>query len=307
MPKVPGSCVLTLSFRQILFAPLTGLEIVGRPRVEGRSIVVEIRLSTNLHDLTIEQVNNLQSSLDITELYSVVHAPVSIQVIAKMKKTHTDLLHTIEMDMAMEGFTPHALIPLENHKSEYEKKDGSWFNNFDNYKAATNAALDAKLKVCIEVLQSDAASEKEREKAVDMLVNSNDGAALAKGIAILLTNPRLLEKYKTKLDGISESASLARLDLEGLGLKCELPRAVIQIMATAEYFNLSGNTFINVENGTALYDMVYRMNNWNKRTVIQWSSENGGGQFAAIPEEMFVFKSLVELDLSSNDIAGSKN
>ena len=306
MPSVLGACILTLSFRQILFAPLTGLEIVGRPRVEGRSIVVEIRLNTNLHDLTIEQVNNLQSSLDITELYSV-HAPVSIQVIAKMKKTHTDLLHTIEMDMTMDGFTPRALIPLENHKSEYEKKDGSWFNNSDNYKAATNAALDAKLNVCGEVLQSDAALEKEREKAVDMLFNPNDGAALAKGIAVLLTHPRLLEKYETKLDSISGSASLARLDLEGLGLKCELPRAVIQIMATAEYFNLSGNTFINVENGTALYDMVYRMNNWNKRTVIQWSSQNGGGKFAAIPEEIFVFKSLVELDMSHNDIAGSKN
>ena len=41
---------------QILFAPLTGLEVVGQPRVEGKSIVVEIRLNTNLHDLTIEQV-----------------------------------------------------------------------------------------------------------------------------------------------------------------------------------------------------------------------------------------------------------
>jgi hypothetical protein len=41
---------------QILFAPLTGLEVVGQPHVEGSSIVVELRLNTNLHDLTIEQV-----------------------------------------------------------------------------------------------------------------------------------------------------------------------------------------------------------------------------------------------------------
>jgi hypothetical protein len=51
--------VLVLNIRQILFAPLTGLEVVGQPRVEGRSIVVEIRLNTNLHDLTIEQVRCL--------------------------------------------------------------------------------------------------------------------------------------------------------------------------------------------------------------------------------------------------------
>lgn len=39
-----------------MFAPLTGLEVTGTPRVDERSLVVELRLNTNLHDLTIEQV-----------------------------------------------------------------------------------------------------------------------------------------------------------------------------------------------------------------------------------------------------------
>ena len=42
--------------QEILFAPLTGLEIASVPRVEDGVIVVELRLSCNLHDLTIEQV-----------------------------------------------------------------------------------------------------------------------------------------------------------------------------------------------------------------------------------------------------------
>ena len=50
---------------EVLFAPLTGLEVVGQPRVEGGTIVVGLRLNCNLRDLTIEQVT------------------------AKMKKTHT--------------------------------------------------------------------------------------------------------------------------------------------------------------------------------------------------------------------------
>jgi hypothetical protein len=42
---------------EILFAPLTGLEVVGVPRVEQSSvIVVELRLNCNLHDLTLEQI-----------------------------------------------------------------------------------------------------------------------------------------------------------------------------------------------------------------------------------------------------------
>ena len=35
---------------------LTGLEVVARPVVEEGVIVVELRLSCNLHDLTIEEV-----------------------------------------------------------------------------------------------------------------------------------------------------------------------------------------------------------------------------------------------------------
>ena len=42
--------------KEILFSPLTGLEVASVPRVEDGIIVVELRLSCNLHDLTIEQV-----------------------------------------------------------------------------------------------------------------------------------------------------------------------------------------------------------------------------------------------------------
>eukprot|EP00966_Prymnesium_polylepis_P271693 6277259-Prymnesium_polylepis.2 len=41
---------------EILFAPLTGLEVVSKPWIDGRTIVVDLRLSTNTKDLTIEEV-----------------------------------------------------------------------------------------------------------------------------------------------------------------------------------------------------------------------------------------------------------
>ena len=80
------------------------------------------------------------------------------------------------------------------------------------------------------------------------------------------------------------------------------------MMATAEYFNLSGNSFTNVQEGTALYDMVHRMTNWGKRKVIEWSRDNGGGSFTTIPDEMFVFKNLVQLNLAHNGkLTGEQN
>eukprot|EP00854_Cymbomonas_tetramitiformis_P004334 gene4334-5333_t len=42
--------------KEIVFAPLTGMEVVGAPRIKGRVIVVELRLSCNLSSQTIEQI-----------------------------------------------------------------------------------------------------------------------------------------------------------------------------------------------------------------------------------------------------------
>eukprot|EP00966_Prymnesium_polylepis_P250740 5798002-Prymnesium_polylepis.1 len=42
--------------REILFAPLTGLEVSAVPRDEDGVLVVELRLSCNLHDQTLEQI-----------------------------------------------------------------------------------------------------------------------------------------------------------------------------------------------------------------------------------------------------------
>ena len=113
---------------EILFAPLTGLQVVGNPAVEAHTIIIDIRLSCNLHDLTIEQV------------------------IAKMKKTHLDLVHTIKMDMLLLGFSESALRPLAEHSKKYNNQAGQRFNSADNYKLATNDALDAKLEVCSQLL-----------------------------------------------------------------------------------------------------------------------------------------------------------
>jgi hypothetical protein len=47
---------------ECLFAPLTGIEVL-RTRVEGRTLVIEARLSVNLNALTIEQVISKRKKL----------------------------------------------------------------------------------------------------------------------------------------------------------------------------------------------------------------------------------------------------
>jgi hypothetical protein len=126
---------------------------------------------------------------------SASHFP---QVVAKMKKTHTDLIHTIEMEMIRAGFSHHSLQPLRDHKAEYEEgaeKGGEWFNNSDNYKFATNAVIEAKLEACCGVLKASDVMDTEKGLAASILFSGTDSVALAKGIATILPNPPLLTKY----------------------------------------------------------------------------------------------------------------
>ena len=71
-------------------------------------------------------------------------------------------------------------------------------------------------------------------------------------------------------------------------------------MGNATHFNMDGNSFSNVEEGTALYDMVYRMNNWRDRKEIVWKEAQGGGDFESLPDEIGLFRSLESMDVSYN-------
>ena len=89
--------------KEILFAPLTGLEVASVPRVEGDVIVVELRLSCNLHDLTIEQV------------------------IGKMMTSHTAMVQGMVDDFKY--FAPQsALVPLQAVLVEAARRGHEFFN-----------------------------------------------------------------------------------------------------------------------------------------------------------------------------------
>jgi len=154
------------------------------------------------------------------------------------------------------------------------------------------------------VLKSATAPDEERELAAKILFNADDAAALAKGIATILPDASLLETHGPELERIAATGNLGTLDLKDKGLTGELPASVMQLMGSAEYFNLHGNSFSNISEGTALHNMVYGMTNWRDRKELIWKFEQGGGNFSSLPGEIGLFVSLVTLDLSQNNLTG---
>ena len=106
------------------FAPLTGLEVVGK-RVEETVIIVEVRLNVNLMAHTIEQV------------------------ISKMQRSHIQMLDTM-IDRQRQDLTEEEVGPLLSLMDKAEEKAGDWFNSPEKFELATNAAMMAQRKIIIE-------------------------------------------------------------------------------------------------------------------------------------------------------------
>ena len=108
--------------KEILFAPLTGLEVQSVRRVEGGVILVKLRLSCNLHDRTLEQV------------------------IGKMQTIHIDMVQSMRDELRMAGAPDSALKPLEELAKRAKERGHAFFNVPDLFARATTEALEAKAK-----------------------------------------------------------------------------------------------------------------------------------------------------------------
>ena len=108
--------------REILFAPLTGLEVQGT-RVENGTLVVEVKLSVNLRSLTLEDV------------------------VAKMKHSHLQLIDMLIDELVFAGAPARALTPLRSVREEADRRANDHYNVAENFQAATNEALVAQRAV----------------------------------------------------------------------------------------------------------------------------------------------------------------
>ena len=123
---------------EILFAPLTGIEVVSRPWVEGTTVVVDVRLNCNFHDRTLEEV------------------------IGKMHQSHLSLIDLMYDDLLHSGAPPRALLSLTGLRKESAGRDSSEFNVAKHYRAATERVLAAQ-KDCMEALGEASSWESEAD------------------------------------------------------------------------------------------------------------------------------------------------
>jgi hypothetical protein len=107
---------------EILFAPLTGVELVDA-RVQGAVLVVEVRLSVNLTNRTIEEV------------------------VAKMQSSALGLIELMRDDFLHHGAPSRSLEPLESFYQLTDNQDPDWYNRSENYQSAVKEALDRKRQV----------------------------------------------------------------------------------------------------------------------------------------------------------------
>ena len=106
---------------EILFAPLTGLEVVGSPHPDdGGILMVELRLSCNMHDLTLEEV------------------------IGKMQRSHTTLVDTMVENNVFAGAPEKMLRPLRELHALAAQRGRAYFNVPELFQKATSEALQAR-------------------------------------------------------------------------------------------------------------------------------------------------------------------
>ena len=104
---------------EILFAPLTALEVLDR-RIEENVMVLEVRPTVNQGSKTIDDI------------------------VAKLQQSHVQFLTLLSSDFKRSGFPEEALKPLQALKSSASIRQAAWFNSTVNYDEANKQALIAK-------------------------------------------------------------------------------------------------------------------------------------------------------------------
>lgn len=125
--------------KEILFAPLTGLEVVGT-RVDGGTLVVEIRLSVNMSSGTIEEVISRRRKL-VTDMCNQMRADLE-----------QDMRIDREAWDALEGYAG-GLMDVRRAASELLAKttravsthDPEYYNADEHFSAALTTVVGAKI------------------------------------------------------------------------------------------------------------------------------------------------------------------
>lgn len=105
--------------QEILFPPLCGLEVIGE-RVEGSSIVIELRVACNMGGLPIEESTS------------------------QMRRSHLQLIEMIKNSIKFTGIPTNMLDRFDQMRLEAVSRDADFFNNAENFLDQTKALLQLR-------------------------------------------------------------------------------------------------------------------------------------------------------------------
>eukprot|EP00966_Prymnesium_polylepis_P019843 457517-Prymnesium_polylepis.1 len=178
--------------REILFAPLTGLEVIAMPRDEQGVLIVELGLSCNLQNQTLEQV------------------------VGKRQTSHLGLIDAMidDLRLGIVGLPPLVLKPLEDVKADVQARKHTFFNKPQQYLTATAEALKAN-DACYTLL------------ADEVTWKSVDGD----GDAVVAVRMRDAARKCAKEDRPKEAAALLVIAVNRAGVPSENRDLVAQILS----------------------------------------------------------------------------
>eukprot|EP00966_Prymnesium_polylepis_P297990 6885582-Prymnesium_polylepis.1 len=110
--------------QEIIWAPLTGLEVLKMQVDVTKVLTIEMRPSINLTNSTIDGV------------------------VSRLQRSHLQLIDMLVDALRVAGVPVHASGPLEVLRSEVERQDPMVFNDDAHYMAATRRALEVKRSIC---------------------------------------------------------------------------------------------------------------------------------------------------------------
>jgi len=267
--------------KEILFAPLTGLEVLKMKVDRNGIFILETRLNTNLKAETIEEIQG------------------------RMKRVHLQLVDIVDLDCRALGFTKQeAMVPLEEHKKMAAELNMLEFNKSEKYLELTKAALTCKLEACAVVmkecasgLEANPGDKQMVENAVSVLLNPADSEALSVGIPLVLGDPAILASHNQALVTACKDATIDKLDLGGKGLTCELPPCVLALLGSLKYYDLSGNSF---KNSFSRMDEILVYDHKNLNGIIELNLESK--ELGTCSELLCRATSLRVLNLSYNNL-----
>eukprot|EP00039_Didymoeca_costata_P000268 m.44904 g.44904 ORF g.44904 m.44904 type:complete len:978 (+) comp10159_c0_seq1:184-3117(+) len=105
---------------EILYAPLTGLEVIGDSYHSDNLEIWPVQLTTNLQSMEIEKLINLR------------------------RTHHMHTLQILHRELRDENIPQNAQQSFVRHMRAMEDKDGQWYNNDANFSSAIVVALEEK-------------------------------------------------------------------------------------------------------------------------------------------------------------------